>query len=186
MRALEPEVFDAVWAAVKWLLPPPDRGHPLGCHRPRISDRVCFEGIVIRLVTGCSWVTAERLLGNKVSDTTLRARRDEWIEAGVFDALVAEALAAYDRIVGLDLSDTAVDGSIHKAPYGGEGTGKSPVDRAKLGWKWSLLRDRSGIPVSWAADSANRNDVVLFEPTVAAAGALAAEAQTLHLDRGYD
>ena len=186
MRALDPEVLDAMWAAAEPLLPAGGGDHPLGCHRPRISDRVCLEGVVIRLVTGCSWVTVERLLGNKVSDTTLRARRDEWIEAGVFDALVAEALAAYDRIVGLDLSETAVDASIHKTPCGGDGTGKSPVDRAKLGWKWSLFCDRSGIPVSWAADGANRNDVVLFEPTVAAAGALAAEAETLHLDRGYD
>ena len=186
MRALDPEVLDAMWAAAGPLLPAGGGDHPLGCHRPRIPDRLCFEGIVIRLVTGCSQVTVERLLGNKVSDTTLRARRDEWIEAGVFDALVAEALGAYDRIVGLDLSDTAVDGSIHKAPCGGDGTGKSPVDRAKLGWKWSLLCDRSGIPVSWAIDGANRNDVALFEPTVAAAGALAAEVETLHLDRGYD
>ena len=186
MRALDPEVLDAMWAAAEPLLPACGGDHPLGCHRPRISDRVCFEGIVIRLVTGCSWVTVERLLGSQVSDTTLRARRDEWVAAGVFDALVAEALGAYDRIMGLDLSDAAVDGSIHKAPCGGDGTGKSPVDRAKLGWKWSLLCDRAGIPVAWTADGANRNDVALFEPTVAAAGALAADVETLHLDRGYD
>ena len=186
MRALDPEVMDAMWEAAEPLVPVRGGGHPLGCHRPRISDRVCFEGIVIRLVTGCSWVTAERLLGGAVSDTTLRARRDEWVAAGVFDALAAEALAAYDRIVGLDLSDASVDGSMHKAPCGGAGTGKSPVDRGKLGWKWSLLCDREGIPVGWAADGANRNDVVLFEPTVAAAGALAGDVGTLHLDRGYD
>ena len=51
-------------------------------------------------MTGCSWVSAEHLLGGAVSDTTLRARRDEWTEAGVFDAVASEALAAYDRIVG--------------------------------------------------------------------------------------
>ncbi len=31
------------------------------------------------------------------SATTLRRRRDAWIAAGVFDALVAKALAGYDR-----------------------------------------------------------------------------------------
>ena len=51
---------------------------------------------------------------------------NEWADAGVFDALADEALRAYDRIVGLDLTETAVDGSIHKAPCGGDGTGKSP------------------------------------------------------------
>ncbi|HVA43042.1 MAG TPA: hypothetical protein VNF50_06125 [Acidimicrobiales bacterium] len=45
-----------------------------------------------------------------VSDTTVRDRRDEWITAGVFDAIVAEAIGGYDRIIGLDLSDVAVNG----------------------------------------------------------------------------
>ena len=35
-----------------------------------------------------------------MSDTTLGVRRDEWVEAGVFKNLDAEALAAYDRIIG--------------------------------------------------------------------------------------
>ena len=116
MRALDPEVMDAMWAAGEPLLPVSGDDHPLGCHNPRIADRVCFEGILIRLVTGCSWVTAERLIAHQASDTTLRARRDEWVDAGVFDALADEALRAYDRIVGLDLSEAGVDGSIHKAP----------------------------------------------------------------------
>lgn len=189
MRALEPEVVNAIWEAVRARLPePPADGHPLGCHRPRVADRVCFEGILIRLVTGCAWVDAERLLGGAVSDTTLRARRDDWLAAGVFDAVADEALAAYDRIIGLGLGDCAVDGSLHKAPCGGEGTGPSPVDRGKRGWKWSLFADGNGIPVGWAADGANRNDCVLLEPTLAAAAqrGLLADCETLHLDRGYD
>ena len=188
MRALELEVVDAVWAAIESLLPPRQDTHPLGCHNPRISDRVCFEGILIRLVTGCSWETTEQLMGHVVSDTTLRTRRDEWVAAGVFDRLASEALAAHDRIIGLDLSEVSVDGSQHKAPCGGEGTGRNPCDRAKLGWKWSLLADRAGIPIGWATNGANRHDVVLFEPTLAAAErrGLLADVETLHLDRGYD
>ena len=76
-----------MWAAAEPLLPVSGDDHPLGCHNPRIPDRVCFEGIVIRLVTGCSWVTAERLIAHRASDTTLRARRDEWAAAGVFGRL---------------------------------------------------------------------------------------------------
>lgn len=74
-------------------------------------------------------------MGGRVSDTTMRARRDEWTAAGVFEDLEDEAVEAYDRIVGLDLTEACIDGSIHKAPCGGEGTGKSPVDRGKLGFK---------------------------------------------------
>ena len=167
MRALDPEVVDAVWAAVEPLLPVRVDRHPLGCHRARVPDRVCFEGMLIRLVIGCAWVDVERLMGNVVSDTTLRHRRDEWIRAGVFDRLADEAVAGYDRVIGLDLSECSVDGSQHKAPLGGEGTGPSPVDRGKRGWKWSLFADRHGIPLGWFAAGANRNDCVLLAPTLA-------------------
>ena len=70
-------------AAVEPLLPAltPD-SHPLGCHRPRASARCVFEVILVRLITGCSWVDAEHLCGNRASDTTVRAHRDEWITAG--------------------------------------------------------------------------------------------------------
>ena len=188
MRALEPEVVDAVWAAVEPLLPSRKDEHPLGCHRPRVPDRICFEAMLIRLVTGCSWVDAEQLVGRAVSDTTLRMRRSEWVKAGVFDRLVDEALSAYDKVVGLDLSEVAIDGSLHKAPTGGEGTGRSPVDRGKLGWKWSMAADRFGIPIGWATAGANCNDCVMLPGTLAAVAmrGLLPDIETLHLDRGYD
>jgi transposase len=188
MRALEAEVVDTVWAAVEPLLPGHVETHPLRCHRPRASDRVCFQAMLIRLVTGCSWVDAEQLIGKATSDTTLRARRDEWEAAGVFAAVVEEALAAYDKVIGLDLSEVAVDCSQHKAPRGGEGTGPNPVDRGRSGWKWSLLTDKAGIPIGWTTDAANRHDTVLFAPTLKAADrrGLLADVGTMHLDRGYD
>lgn len=184
---MDPRVADAVWKAIEGHLPPrPPETHPLGCHRPRIGDRDCFEGILIRLVTGCSWDVAARLC--KASETTLRGRRTQWLEAGAFDKLVEEAIAAYDRIIGLDLSEVAVDGSLHKAPCGGEGTGPNPTDRAKSGWKWSVATDLFGIPIGWVIDGANRHDSILLEPTLqtVAARGLLLDVETLHLDRGYD
>jgi transposase len=140
-----------------------------------------------RLVTGCSWEVAARLTA-AVGETTLRDRRTEWQLAGVFEKVLTEALAGYDRIIGLDLSEVAVDGSLHKAPCGGEGTGPNPTDRAKLGWKWSVATDRWGIPLGWVIDGANRNDSILLQPTLQAVASrgLLSDIQTLHLDRGYD
>lgn len=184
---MDPRVTDAVWAAIQGHLPPrPIDTHPLGCHRLRIPDRDCFDGILARLVTGCSWDVAARL--SKASETTLRARRTEWLAAGVFDKLVEEAIAGYDKVIGLDLSETAVDGSLHKAPCGGEGTGPNPTDRGKLGWKWSIATDLFGIPIGWVIDGANRNDSILLEPTLQAvvARGLLLDVETLHLDKGYD
>jgi transposase len=188
MRALDPEVFDAVWAAIEPLIPLVVDTHPLGRHRPRSSDRDCFEVVLVRLSTGCSWEDAERLCANKVSDTTVRKRRDEWLAAGVFDAVAEEATNAYDRIIGLELGDVALDGSLHKSPGGGEGTGKNPTDRGKLGWKWSILTDLNGIPFGWTADGANRNDSILLAPTLddAAERGLLGDVETIWLDRGYD
>jgi transposase len=187
-RALDPEVVEVMWAAIEPLLPAKDDSHPLGCHRPRVPDKVCFRGLLIRLITGSSWEDIEAIMGFVVSDTTLRTRRNEWIDAGVFDALETEARAGYDRIIGLDLSHVAIDGSLHKAPCGGEGTGPSPVDRAKLGWKWSVAVDGAGIPIGWAIDGANRNDVKLLEPTLDAIidNGLLVDIDTICLDRGYD
>jgi transposase len=188
VRALDPAVISILWQAVFALLPERVDTHPLGCHRKRVSDLLCFRGILIRLVTGSSWETVEALMEYKVSDTTLRARRDEWIRAGVFDQLETETRAGYDRIIGLDLEYVALDGSIHKAPCGGEGTGKSPVDRAKLGYKWSVAVDANGIPIGVAIDGANRNDLRLLEPTLDAitANGLLGDVELLTLDRGYD
>ena len=188
MRAFDPEVVDAVWSAIEPLIPVRVDDHPKGGHRPRISDRVCFRGILIRLVTGCSWVDAEALLERTVSDTTLRNRRDEWITAGVFDSLASEAIGAYDRIISLDLSEVALDGSQHKAPCGGAGTGPNHTDRGKQGWKLSIITEHNGIPIGWAAAGANRHDIALVEPTLESAACLGLldEVETLHLDRGYD
>ena len=71
-----------------------------------------LPGLLIRLVTGASWVDIEAILDHEVSDPTLRARRDEWIEAGVLETLKAEAMAAFDKVIELDLGDVAVDGSL--------------------------------------------------------------------------
>ena len=65
MRALDPEVVDTVWAGLEPLIPVPVDTHPLGRHRLRKSNRNCFEVILVRLVTGCSWEDAERLCANR-------------------------------------------------------------------------------------------------------------------------
>jgi transposase len=187
MLALDPSVVDAVWQSFAAYLP--ERGetsHPLGCHRPRIPDRDCFEAILFRLVTGCSWDVAGRL--GKGGETTLRRRRDEWLVAGAFGHLVEEAIGAFDKVIGLDLSEVSIDGSLHKAPMGGEGTGPNPTDRGKTGWKWSVATDTNGVPIGWVIEGANRNDSILLAPTLDDVGkrGLLGEIETLWLDRGYD
>jgi transposase len=120
----------SLWEQFSALLPRREVEHPLGCHKPRISDRVVFEKLVQVLVFGCAY---HRIADESCSDTRrcTAGRRDEWIDLGVMDALREMALAAYNRTIGLELADIAVDGCITKAPCGGEKAGKSPVDRGK-------------------------------------------------------
>src|SRR5687768_15678008 len=100
LRALHPRVVDAAWTAIEPIVPEHiSPVHPLGTHRRRIPDRICFTGILQRLVTGCSWDVAGRICA--ASESTLCRRRDEWVAAGVFDRLVEVALSAYDNEVGL-------------------------------------------------------------------------------------
>jgi transposase len=118
--------------------------HPLGCHRPRIPDRLIFEKLIQVLRFGCSCAS---IADCTCSATTIRDRRDEWIKAGIFTQLKAIARESYDRMIGLILEDLAVDGCITKAPGGGDCAGPSPVDRRKLGLKRSLLVEGYGIPL---------------------------------------
>src|SRR5918995_1684130 len=93
-------------------------------------------------VTGAAY---ERIAGPACSATTLRRRRDEWIRLGVGDRLRLACLDAYEKLIGLDLADLAVDGCMTKAVCGGESAGRSPVDRGKGGMKRSQLTEGGGV-----------------------------------------
>src|SRR5215210_2181533 len=178
--------MEPVWQQFAALLPERKVDHPLGCHRPRIPERVVFEKLVEVLVFGCAY---HRIADESCSATTLRDRRDEWIELGVIDALREVVLEAYDRLIGLELSEVAVDCCITKAPCGGEKAGRSPVHRGKRGIKRSTAVDVEGIPIGGITAPANRHDSPLLVPTLEHAGALVGalpEGAIVHLDRGYD
>jgi len=147
---------------------------------------VVFGKLVEILVFGCAY---RRIADDSCSATTLRDRRDEWIACGAMEALRTIALDAYDRFIGLELFDVAVDGCITKAPCGGEKAGKSPVDRAKQGTKRSTAVDGRGIPLGSVSAGANRHDSPLLVPTLQHAAASVGglpEGASVHLDRGYD
>ncbi len=185
MPALPPYIIEPIFEQFRALLPEHETDHPLGCHRRRISDRVVFEKLVQVLVFGCAY---ERIADGSCSESTLRRRRDEWIELGVMERLREISLEAYDRLIGLRLADLAVDCCITKAPCGGERAGRSPVDRGKGGLKRSTVVDAAGIPLGTISAPANRHDSPLLGETLDALGALGEmpEGARVHLDRAYD
>ena len=190
MPAVPSCIIDPIWEQFRALLPERVDTHPLGCHRPRVSDRVVFDKLVQVLVLGAAYT---KIADTTCSATTIRRRRDEWIDAGAFEALEQMCLDAYDRIVGLQLEDVTVDGCIVKAPCGGDAAGKSPVDRGKQGTKRSVLTDAAGIPLAVVVAPANRHDSPLLRPTLERLGRFETrfgvglpDRITVHLDAGYD
>jgi len=181
-------LLDPVWQQFSALLteqPAVAPTHPLGCHRPRIPDRVVFEHVVAALVHGSGY---ERIATPGCSDRTIRRRVREWAEAGLAQALHTLVLAQYDRMIGIEFADVVADGCITKAPCGGEKAGCSPVDRGKQGLKRSTVTDAAGTPLHLASAGANRHDAPLLGPTLAGLGKLGPlpPGTTVHLDRGYD
>jgi transposase len=188
--ALPSSILEPLWVQVAALLPIRQDTHPLGCHRPRIPDRVVFDKLIQVLVFGCGY---RRIADQSCSATTLRRRRDEWITLGVADQLHRLALAAYDRIHGLAVEDLAVDGCITKAPCGGQVAGPSPVDRRKQGLKRSVATDAHGMPLAALPAPANQRDDGLLAAILEAAATVTAAVVgplpgqlTVHLDAGYD
>jgi transposase len=163
--ALPPYLIEPIWQQFSALLPERLTDHPLGCHRSRIPERIVFEKLVQVLVFGCAY---ERIADGSCSESTLRRRRDEWIELGVMEHLRQIALESYDRLIGLELSEVAVDGCTTKAPCGGEKAGRSPVDRGKGGIKRSMAVDARGIPLGTTTAPANHHDSPLLVPTLMA------------------
>jgi hypothetical protein len=188
---LPASLIEPLWVEFAALIGSADRPefsptHPWGCHRRRVPDRVVFDHVIAALVHGSGY---ERLASPGCSDRTIRRRLTEWAQAGIGQELLRIGLDAYDRMIGLNLSDLAVDGSITKSPCGGEVSGRSPVDRGKQGTKRSIACDGDGIPLHLLAARANDHDSPLLEPTLAGIcdriGPLP-DQPCLHLDRGYN
>src|SRR5215212_11857275 len=150
--ALPPYLIEPIWEQFSALLPERRTSYPLGCHRSRILERLVFEKLVQVLVFGCAY---ERIADASCSESTLRCRRDKWLELALMERLRHICLEAYDRLIGLELSEVAVDCCLTKAPCGGEKAGSSPVDRGKQGLKRSTMVDGEGIPLGTLAAPAN-------------------------------
>ena len=190
MPAVPSCLLEPIWGEFRAAIGPErpgfDPGHPLGCHRRPIRDRVVFEHLIDALVHGSGH---ERIATTACSDRTIRRRLKQWAKDGVAQRVHAITLAAHDRIIGLELADVSVDGCITKAPCGGDKAGPSPVDRRKGGLKRSVACEGYGLPLGIVSAGANRHDSPLLAPTLTATHTqldrLPAHV-TAHLDAGYD
>jgi transposase len=66
--ALPSSILEALWVHIAALLPTRPDTQPLGCHRPRIADRIVFDKLIQVLVFGCGY---RRIADATCSATTL-------------------------------------------------------------------------------------------------------------------
>jgi len=178
-----PIIEENIWNKIKFLLPQKPENKKIG--RPRHDDKLIMSGIFYLLRTGCQWKMAPRTYG---SPSTIHRRFQEWVKYGVFQLIFERILQEYDLKIGLDLDVQSIDGSLTKAPLGGEATGPNPTDRRKLGTKRSILADADGIPIGLAVGPANMHDVNLFEKTICSKpkNLRFEDDQKICTDKGYD
>lgn len=118
-------ISDSLWERLSPHLPVHvPKVHPLGCHRGRVPDRQVLDGIFFVLRTGCQWKALSAT--GICSSSTAHSRFQAWVQAGVFATLWNVALQDYEELIGLDFEWMALDGSLHKAPLGGEKNRSQP------------------------------------------------------------
>jgi transposase len=160
--------------------------------RPWIGHRPVVRVIWFVLATGCRWEDVPVELG--CSGRTAQRWLRTWEEMGCWDRLHADLLRLLRQAGKLDTDLVVIDSVYVRAFGGGQTTGKSPVDRRKLGTKYTLLVSRRGVPLAIRTAGANVSDhrqilpvVVLDFPRVGGKpGRPREHPEVLYADRGYD
>jgi putative transposase len=106
---------DAFWRQIEPLLPNYAQSPRGG--RPRANRRQLMDGIFYVLRTGCQWKALPREYG---SGSTVHRYFQEWAEQGVFGEAWRCMLKRYDQRRRIGWNWQSVDGSMTKAPLGGE------------------------------------------------------------------
>ncbi len=91
-------------------------------------------------------------------------------------------------MIGLEVTDLALDGCMTKAPGSGDKVGRFPVDRGKQGLKRAAVTDATGVRMHVVSAGANRHDSPLLGPALAGLPAVgpSTTGSTVHRDRPFD
>jgi transposase len=189
----EPLLSEQLWQRIEPLLPKQKkRRHHQYAGRKPVAARKVLQGIIFVLKTGVAWKHLPAT-SDFPSGHTCRRRLLEWEKRGVWRKLWQSILSELQVAGALDWERGIVDSSSVRAGHGGEKTGKSPVDRSKLGSKHHLLVEGRGIPLAASLTGANRHDITqllnLVEsipPVKGRRGRPRQKPNRMQGDRGYD
>jgi len=153
--------------------------------RPPVEFETGLNGIYYLLKTGIQWKALPHCFG---SSSAVHRLFQKLRSLNFFEFLWHKELQEYDVRHGLDLEVQAGDCSHVKAPLGQEKTGKSPVDRRKIGTKRSIIVEGNGIAIGCALGGGNQHDSTLFEASIRSIPTSLKQpyCREMHLDAAYD
>jgi putative transposase len=179
------DIDPRMWSLIEPYLPK-DEAKPQG-GRPPLPNYQVLCGILYRLHTGCQWRAIPSRFGGA---STLHRKFQQWVDAGVFEAVFAVLVCFYDELKGIGWEWMSLDGSIVKAPKGGDDTGRNPTDRGKSGTKRHVLADERGVPIAVETSAANVNDGQMVDDTLDAIPEVLRDGgsgpENLCMDKAYD
>ncbi len=136
------ELPEALWEVLEPLVPV--RNWWMG--RPTQVDlRQVAAGIFYVLRTGMQWRALPREQFGAPS--TVYYYFQQWRDCGVFEKLWAKAAERYDELQGIDWLWQSVDGTMTKAPQGGEKNRPQSHRPGQVGDEAEPARGRQGDPV---------------------------------------
>lgn len=148
------------WKEVKQYIPKENH-----TGRPRKEAKKIMKAIYYVIRTGIPWkALPEKEFG--ISSSTAHRRFQEWIQNDTIFNFWQGVLSEYQKKNSHMMKWIAIDGSIAKAPLGGEEVGKNPVDRRKIGTKKHICVDQNGIILGITISGAHRHDNIFVEKTV--------------------
>lgn len=150
-----------VWQAIEEILPKIKYKSKRG--RKPIDIERAINGIFYLLRTGIHWKALPACFG---SASAVYRTFTKLIQANFFKLLWTTELQKYFERNPKDFEVQALDCAHIKSPLGHEKTGKSPVDRRKLGTKRSIVSTKSGIPLGCALGPGNQHDSQLLVETL--------------------
>lgn len=181
---------DAFLKSVVTLLPVQAPPGPRG-GRPPIEHAVVLRVIWFVLTVGCRWKDIPPEMG--CSGETARTRLKQWQDEGVWQRVHHLILRELKRRNALVLDTVLIDSAQVRAFGGGDRSGPSPVDRRKLGTKYTVLVDALGTPLAMQTAAANLSDhrqilstVIRFPRIGGTRGRPREHPETLYADAGYD
>lgn len=119
---------NGLWRRMESFLPKYRRSPKGG--RPRLESRRVMDGIFYVLRTGCQWKAAPAEFG---SGSSLHRYFQEYARRGVFHKLWKYLLRRYDQLRGIQWKWQSLDGSMTKAPLGGEKNREKPYGSWEVG-----------------------------------------------------